>query len=223
MPQILKINPRQPEDDLVRQAVLILQAGGIVAYPTETFYGLAVDAMNAGAIERIFRIKGRQFSSPIALITGSNYKIGNLVTAIPAAAQRLMQAFWPGPLTLLFSASPMVSLHLSAGTGKIGIRVSSHPIADSLADSLNSPITATSANLSGAPECRSAEEVLKNLSDQVDLIIDGGPSPGGKGSTYIDITTDLPACLREGAIPLRIIQEALIKIYLRNVSVEVYS
>ena len=209
MPQLLKINPQQPEDDLVRQAVLILQAGGVVAYPTETFYGLAVDAMNAGAIERIFRIKGRKFSSPIALITGSNYKIGNLVTAIPAASQRLMQAFWPGPLTLLFSASPMISLRLTAGTGKIGIRVSSHPIADNLANSLNSPITATSANLSGAPECRSAGEVLMNLSDQVDLIIDGGPSPGGKGSTFIDVTTDHPACLREGAIPLQIIEEEL--------------
>ena len=212
MPQILKINPRQPEDDLVRQAVLILQAGGVVAYPTETFYGLAVDAMNAGAIERIFRIKGRQFSNPIALITGGKYKIGNLVTAIPATAQRLMQAFWPGPLTLLFSASPMISPRLTAGTGKIGIRISSHPIADSLADRLSSPITATSANLSGAPECRSAEEVLTNLSGQVDLIIDGGPSPGGKGSTFIDITTDLPACLREGAISLQIIQEALKKV-----------
>lgn len=213
MPQILKINPRQPEYDLVRRAMLILQAGGVVAYPTETFYGLAVDAMNSFAIDRIFQIKGRHFSNPIALIAGGNYKIANLVTVIPAAAQSLMQTFWPGPLTLLFSASPMINPRLSAGTGKIGIRVSSHPIADNLADSLNSPITATSANLSGAPECRSAGEVLTNLSDQIDLIIDGGPSTGGKGSTFIDITTDPPACLREGAIPLRVIQETLIKKY----------
>jgi L-threonylcarbamoyladenylate synthase len=209
MPQTLKINPRQPEYELVRQAMLILQAGGVVAYPTETFYGLAVDAMNGGAIERIFQIKGRQFSKPIALIAGSKYEIGNLVAEIPVAAQRLMRAFWPGPLTLLFSASLMINPRLTAGTGKIGIRVSSHPIADNLANSLSGPITATSANLSGAPECRTAGEVLTSLSDQVDLIIDGGPAPGGKGSTFMDITTDPPACLREGAIPLKIIQDAL--------------
>jgi L-threonylcarbamoyladenylate synthase len=212
MPQILKIDPRQPEDELVRRAVLTLQAGGVVAYPTETFYGLAVDALNGDAIERIFRIKGRQFSNPIALIAGSKYAIGSLVTEIPAAAQRLMQTFWPGPLTLVFPAAPVVSPRLTAGTGKIGIRVSSHPIAGSLANRLNRPITATSANLSGAPECITAEEVLLNLSDRVDLIIDGGPAPGGKGSTFMDIATHPPICLREGVIPLRIIQEVLMSV-----------
>ena len=209
MPQILKINPRQPEYEQIHQAMLILQAGGVVAYPTETLYGLAVDALNEGAIERIFQIKGRQFSNPIALIAGSKYEICSLVAEIPIAAQRLMQDFWPGPLTLVFTASQTISPRLTAGTGKIGIRVSSHPVADTLANSLSGPITATSANHSGAPECRTAGEVLTSLSDQVDLIIDGGPAPGGKGSTFMDITTDPPACLREGAIPLQIIQAAL--------------
>lgn len=211
MPRILKIDPQQPEHERIHQAMLILQTGGVVAYPTETFYGLAVDAMNGAAIERIFQIKGRQFSNPIALIAGSQYEIGNLVTETPGAALRLMQAFWPGPLTLLFSASPVISPRLTAGTGKIGIRVSSHLIADNLANSLGGPVTATSANLSGAAECKTAGEVLASLSDQVDLIIDGGPTPGGKGSTFMDITTDPPACLREGALPLQIIQAALNK------------
>jgi L-threonylcarbamoyladenylate synthase len=194
MPQILKINPQQPEDGPIRQAVLILQAGGVVAFPTETFYGLAVDATNGNAIERIFQIKGRAFSSAIALIAGSKNEISGLVTDIPTIAHRLMQTFWPGPLTLLFRASQQISPRLTAGTGKIGIRVSSHPIADSLANRLGGPITATSANLSGAPEC---------------LTADGGPAPGGKGSTFLDITVDPPACLREGIIPLFLIRELL--------------
>jgi L-threonylcarbamoyladenylate synthase len=209
MLQILKINPQQPEDALIRKAVLILQAGGVVAFPTETFYGLAVDATNGDAIERIFQIKGRAFRSAIALIAGSKNGISGLVTDIPATAQRLMQAFWPGPLTLLFAASPQISPRLAAGTGRIGIRVSSHPIADNLANRLGGPITATSANLSGAPECLTAGEVLATLGDRIDLIIDGGPASGGKGSTFIDITVDPPACLREGAIPLSLIQDSL--------------
>ena len=209
MLQILKINPQQPEDALIRKAVLILQAGGVVAFPTETFYGLAVDATNGDAIERIFQIKGRAFRSAIALIAGSKNGISGLVTNIPATAQRLMQAFWPGPLTLLFAASPQISPRLAAGTGRIGIRVSSHPIADNLTNRLGGPITATSANLSGTPECLTAGEVLVTFGDRIDLIIDGGPAPGGKGSTFLDITVDPPACLREGAIPLSLIQDSL--------------
>jgi L-threonylcarbamoyladenylate synthase len=209
MPQILKINSQQPEDALIRKAALTLQAGGVVAFPTETFYGLAVDATNGDAIERIFQLKGRAFSSPIALIAGSKNGISGLVTDIPATAQRLMQALWPGPLTLLFHASPRISPRLTAGTGRIGIRVSSHPIADSLANRLGGPITATSANLSGAPECLTAGEVLAILGDRIDLIIDGGPAPGGKGSTFLDITVDPPACLREGAISFSLVQYSL--------------
>ena len=120
-----------------------------------------------------------------------------------------MQAFWPGPLTLLFSASPRISPRLTAGTGKIGIRISSHPIAAGLAMRLGGPITATSANLSGASECNAASEVLANLGDRVDLVIDGGATPGGKGSTLLDITADPPVCLREGAITRLNIQETL--------------
>jgi L-threonylcarbamoyladenylate synthase len=209
MPQILKINPQQPEDGLIREAVRILLAGGVAAFPTETFYGLAVDAANGEAIERIFQIKGRAFSSPIALIAGSKNGISGLVMEIPAAARRLMQAFWPGPLTLLFAASAQISPRLTAGTGKIGIRVSSHPVADSLANTLDGAITATSANLSGAPECLTAAEVLATLGDRIDLIIDGGPAPGGQGSTFLDITVDPPICLREGAISLPLIEDSL--------------
>jgi L-threonylcarbamoyladenylate synthase len=208
MPQILKINSRQPENELIHKAVLLLRAGEVVAFPTETFYGLAVDATNDLAIERIFQIKGRSFTSPIALISGSKNGINGLVTQVPAVSEELMQIFWPGPLTLLFPASPGINPRLTAGTGKIGIRVSSHPVADSLSNSLGGPITATSANLSGAAECTTAGEVLASLGDRVALVIDGGPTQGGKGSTLIDPTVDPPACLREGAIPFSVIMNS---------------
>lgn len=209
MLQILEINPIKPQNTLIRRAVQILQADGVVAYPTETFYGLAVAAMNDKAIGKLFHIKGRAFSNPIALIAGDESEISTLVTEIPDAARRLMQAFWPGPLTLLFSASPRISPLLTAGTGKIGVRISSHPIAAGLSRHMGGPITATSANLSGAPECSTAADVLANLGEHIDLLIDGGPTSGVKGSTLLDITTDPPVYLREGAITRLNIEEAL--------------
>ncbi len=112
-----------------------------------------------------------------------------------------MERFWPGALTIIFKASPDVSHLLTAGTGKIGIRLSSHPVATALAKKLGHPITATSANLSGKHECTSADEVIQGIGDQIDAVIDGGQTPGGSGSTIIDVTTDPPAILREGVIP----------------------
>jgi L-threonylcarbamoyladenylate synthase len=111
-----------------------------------------------------------------------------------------MERFWPGALTIIFKASPDVSHFLTSGTGKIGIRLSSHPVATALAKKLGPPITATSANLSGKDECTRADEVVEGIGDQIDAVIDGGQTPGGSGSTIIDVTTDPPAILREGVI-----------------------
>jgi L-threonylcarbamoyladenylate synthase len=209
MPQVIEINPFHPQDALIRQAVEALKAGSVVAFPTETFYGLAVDAVNDAAIGQIFRVKGRSFSNPIALIAGSQNDFGDFTSERSDVARRLMQAFWPGPLTLLFAATPRVSPRLTAGTGKIGVRISSHPIANALAKGLGGPITATSANLAGGPECRTAAEVLASLGDHIDLMLDGGITPGGRGSTIIDVTTDPPACLRDGAVSAALIFQAI--------------
>ncbi len=209
MPQVLKIDPQKPEPDLIGHAIRILKTGGIIAFPTETFYGLAADATNPEAVERIFRIKGRQFNNPVALIIGSEEHLDNLVEEIPDYGRLLIRAFWPGPLTLLFKSSAQIIPRLTAHSGKIGIRISSHPVAAALAIHLGGPITATSANLSGAPECCAAAEVLASLGDRVDLVIDGGATPGGKGSTLLDITADPPLCLREGTITRLNIREAL--------------
>ena len=205
----LKIDPEKPDEEKLTEAVRILLAGGVAAFPTETFYGLGADARNEAAVEKIFRIKGRNFRNPIALIVADDREVSPLVEEIPAAAKILMQTFWPGPLTLIFRATPSVSPRLTGGTGKIGIRVSSHPVARFLAAGLAGPLTATSANLSGGPECSSADAVIRTLGDLADAVIDGGPTPGGSGSTILDITVSPPRILREGAIPGGLIRDAL--------------
>ena len=206
MPYTISIDPLHISPSSIEKAVIILKAGGVVAFPTETFYGLAADATNEKAVDRIFEIKGRSFNNPIALIISKGDDLDLLTDSIPEAAKRLMAAFWPGPLTLVFKASPSVSPRLTAGTGKIGVRITSHPIAHALAAGLGRPITATSANLSGARECATAAAVIGQINSDLVTIIDGGATLGGRGSTFLDVTSDPPAILREGMIP-----EALIK------------
>lgn len=210
MPEVLKINPENPEINLIARAIHILKTGGVIAFPTETFYGLAADATNEDAVEKIFHLKGRDFSNPVALIIGNDRQLQGLVEEIPDSSRILMQTFWPGPLTLVFKASPQIIPKLTAHTGKIGIRISSHPVAACLANQLDGPITAPSANFSGTPEILSPQEVVRCLGDRVDLVIDGGLSPGGKGSTILDVTLDPPVTLREGAIPTQRIREKLL-------------
>jgi L-threonylcarbamoyladenylate synthase len=200
MTTIIKIDPGRPEPDRITEAVAILKGGGVIAFPTETFYGLGADAGNERAVKQIFGIKGRDFRNPIPLIIGKKEDLSGLVEDIPALAETLMTRFWPGPLTLVFEASGRVNPGLTAGTGKIGIRISSHPVATALAEALGGPITATSANLSGKKECSSAGDVLDQLGGRLDAVIDGGSTAGGQGSTILDVTCDPPRILRHGAI-----------------------
>ena len=201
MREVLKIDRQRPDESVIAEASSILRAGGVVAYPTETFYGLGADGQIEDAVKKIFLIKGRNFKNPISVIIGDANDVKGLVEEIPEFALPLMERFWPGALTIIFKASPDVSPLLTAGTGKIGIRLSNHPVATALAKKLGHPITATSANLSGKDECTRADEVIQAIGDQIDAVIDGGQTPGGSGSTIIDVTTDPPAILREGVIP----------------------
>lgn len=200
MPEILKADKNISEETVLSRAAEILKAGGIIAYPTETFYGLGADATNEKAIRKIYTIKGRNFSSPISIIIDKAESLCPLVCEIPAVAQKLMQAFWPGALTIVFKASDKILPVLTAGTGKIGLRVSSHPGAGMLAHKLGVPLTATSANLSGAAECSTAEEVVLQIGDKINAIVDLGKTAGGLGSTIIDVTFNPPKILREGVI-----------------------
>lgn len=200
MPEILKVGADNSEERILTQAAEILAKGGIIAYPTETFYGLGADATNEKAIEKIYTIKGRNSNNPISIIIGSAENLYTLVHNVPLAAQKLMQAFWPGALTIVFQASNKISPLLTAGTGKIGIRLSSHHGAQVIAQRLGRPLTATSANLSGAPECTQASEVAEQIGDKIDAIVDLGQTTGDKVSTIIDVTCDPPVILREGTI-----------------------
>jgi L-threonylcarbamoyladenylate synthase len=200
MPALLRIDPGKPDEKVLAEAVRILKGGGVVAYPTETFYGLGADARSEAAVERIFLIKRRNFRNPVSVIVDNDREVPPLVEEIPAAGRILMQKFWPGPLTLVFRAAPSVPPLLTGSAGKIGIRVSSHPIALLLAEGLSGPLTATSANLSGEPECKAARGVICALGNHVDAVIDGGRTRGEAGSTILDLTTFPPLILREGAI-----------------------
>jgi L-threonylcarbamoyladenylate synthase len=200
MTEFLKIGAADSEEKILARAAEILLSGGVIAYPTETFYGLGVDAANEKAIQKIFAVKGRDFKNPISLIISQTEDIYPLVNNIPESAKKLMVSFWPGALTIVFSASDKVSPLLTAGTGKIGLRVSSHPIAHKIVQKIKRPLTATSANLSGEPECSLASEVIGQIGDKIDAILDCGKTQGEKTSTIIDVTCDPPVILREGAI-----------------------
>lgn len=207
MPVIFSIDPKKPDEALLREAAGIMKRGGLIAYPTETFYGLGIDIRNGRAIERLFSVKGRDFSKPIPLIIGRQADLSLFAEEIPEAGRLLMKRFWPGGLTLIFHASAAIDERLTAGTGKVGIRFSSHSVAAGLARHLSGAVTTTSANRSGHRECISAEEVAANLGGSIDAVIDGGTAPGGLGSTILDVTVEPPLIVRQGIIPAEALME----------------
>lgn len=198
---ILNIHPDRPGAEELAKAVRLLREGRVLAFPTETFYGLACDGKNEEAVERLFRVKGRDFRKAVPVIIGDREALEGIAAEVPPEAETLIRAFWPGALTLVLRALPGVSPRLTAGSGKIGVRLSSHPVARELARALGGPVTATSANLAGEKECSTAEDVLLALGDRIDGVIDGGRTPGGLGSTLVDVTVKPPAILRKGAVP----------------------
>ena len=199
-PAIYKIDPEHPDILVIREAARIIQAGGMVVFPTRTIYGLGVDANNPSAINRLFQVKGRNPEKPVSVLIKSQGTLTSLTAAIPPAAIPLMHRFWPGRITLVFRANPGVSPLLSAGTGKIGIRIPDHPVAVNLVAVLDHPLTGTSANYSGNPGVSRIEDLPRHFLNQMDLVIDAGPLSGGIGSTVIDVTVDPPMVLREGTV-----------------------
>ena len=185
--------------NLFGQVVDRIRAGQVVAYPTETFYGLGVDVANELAIKRLFDVKRRDYSNPIAVIVADQKMLTDMVEEIPETAQALMEKFWPGPLTILFKTQK-ISKQLTTNTGKIGIRISSDPIAAELVKALGRPLTTTSANLSGHPPSFSAQEVQGYFDEKIDCIIDAGDLPPSLGSTVVDVTEDKMVLIREGIL-----------------------
>ncbi len=200
--RIRRIDGRQPRGDVLLEAARIICSGGVVVFPTTSLYGLAVDASNPAAVEKLFVIKQRPPDKPILILVPNLRDIQNLVHDIPLAAERIMTALWPGKLTLIFKAGNGLLPGLTAGTGKIGIRLPVYPVARLLVHAVGKPITATSANISGQIGCSRIADLDPAVAASVDLILDAGPLEGGAGSTVLDVSEDPPVLLREGSIPL---------------------
>jgi L-threonylcarbamoyladenylate synthase len=209
MPLCLLIDPSDPDPAALRQAANVLRQGGVVAYPTETLYGLGVSPFDAQALEKLYCLKGRPATLPISILVRDLDMLREVVLEIPPLALRLARAFLPGPLTLVLPASPSLPARVTAGSGKVGVRISSHPLAGPLFGAYPSPITTTSANPTGRPGARTAGEVKAYFPEDLDCILDGGGVPGGPGSTVVDVSADRLVVLREGAIPLGELQEYL--------------
>ena len=185
----------------IEDAAAILEGGGLVGFPTETFYGLGAAIGREDAVARIFRVKGRPDSKPLLVLVDS-VAMAETVAEVSADARLLMARHWPGALTLILRARPTVSGLVTAGTGTIGIRHSPHPLASALVRRLDAPLTAPSANLSGQVPPTTADDVLRVFDGMLEAIIDGGRTAGGIPSTVLDLTVSPPCVRRQGAVVL---------------------
>jgi L-threonylcarbamoyladenylate synthase len=200
MSNMIKMNPVIPEHSYIESVADILRQGGVIGYPTETIYGIGCNALNSVAVERIYQLKNRDRRKAMILIAGDTVQVSELVTSIPEAAEKLIENFWPGPLTIVFEASSRLKEFAFGKSKTIAIRIPDSVICLELLKETGFPIVSTSANISGAPASTSAEQVEKFFGDQLEVIIDGGPSVDGVPSTVVDITKSPARVVREGAI-----------------------
>jgi L-threonylcarbamoyladenylate synthase len=212
--EIVKINSTDPECSLVTYVAERIRNGEVMGMPTDTFYGLATDPYNLRAVDRVYEIKSRSHHKPLSLLIESVDQAEDLAKPLPDEFYALAKRFWPGPLTLIVQAAPRLPLKVTANTGNIAIRVPAAEIPLAVIRKAKLPITATSANLSGASECTTAQEVRDQLAGRITMIVDGGPSPRTIASTIVDLTVDEigQPCWRvqrEGAIPAHEIAETL--------------
>ena len=203
MPTTLTLNPDFPDEFSVREIVRCLRAGGIIIYPTETFYGIGALFTIEKTLKRLFSIKQRDAGKPVLLLIPDVAFIKNISSAVPPVLEKLAGIFWPGPLTLLIEASPHLSLLVTGHNRTVGIRISSNPVVQHILALLQDGITSTSANISGDVSPSSIDEIPTALLNTVDIVIDGGKTPGGSPSTVFDIASTPYKTVREGAISTR--------------------
>ena len=211
MANVLRIDFESPEASRKTLETIqsVLDSGGVIAFPTDTFYGLGADPFNPEAISKIFRIKQRPADKPLLVLIHSQDQVDRLTDQITPLAKLLMRLFWPGSLTLLFKAASGLPRELTAGTVKVGIRLPAHLFTLQLLERLGRPLTAPSANISGQQAPKAIWEFANTLGEDLDLIVDGGPAPGGKPSTILDATTNPPILVREGAVSRKDLQMVL--------------
>ena len=209
--ETLRIHPDEPEPALINIVVDSLNSGNVVALPTDTFYGLAVDPVNLHAVDRIYEIKTRARHKPLSLLIAEVAQAYELARDIDTAFDRLAEKFWPGPLTIIVKAGSKLPLRVTANTGNVALRVPEAAISRAVVARLGLPITATSANLSGHAECTYANCVREQLGDQIPLIVDGGPTARATPTTIVDLSGGGSSWMivREGAIATHEIALAL--------------
>jgi L-threonylcarbamoyladenylate synthase len=191
---------RQADREALTEAARILSSGGVIAFPTDTVYGLACDLFNQAAVERVYQIKGRPAQLPLIAMFAEPGEWARVASALPASARYFIERCWPGPLTIIVPAREDIPAIVLGGGTTIGMRIPDHTIARELLRLAARPLATTSANLSGHPAACTAEEAAQQLGDAVDLILDAGHCPGGQASTVVDCTVEPPKILREGPI-----------------------
>ena len=195
----------EPAD--LKRAVRHLKTGGVVAIPTDTLYGLAADIFNPTALDRVFAVKGRSEDQPLPVLVSGWEQAERVAKDIPPQAKGLAERFWPGPLTLVMLRSEGVPDRLTAGGPTVALRMPAHPVPIQLIDRLGGPISGTSANISGGADPSTLEELTAQIGGRVDYIVKSGPEPRGTASTVVDITSQRPKLLREGAISFDLVLE----------------
>ncbi len=209
MKKVLLVDPDDPDPKVLSSLGGVIRKGGVIAFPTDTFYGLAVNPFDPDALARLFEIKGRDCSKPILLLIASSEMLYPLVERVLPLAEKAMTQFWPGPLTLVFKGARQLPDLLMAGTGKIGIRFPDARLSIRLIKAVGLPLTATSANRSGENPSICAEDVEEMLSPDIDHILDGGLTCLPMPSTVLDVSTSRPKVLREGKISTKVLEEGL--------------
>lgn len=205
--KILQVKPENVTPQELRDAGEILRRGGLVAFPTETVYGLGGDAMDAGAAAKIYEAKGRPSDNPLIVHIADMDGLENLAKEIPDVARKFAEAFWPGPLTMIFKKRAEVPEGTTGGLDTVGVRMPEHPVALALIRSAGRYIAAPSANASGRPSPTLAEHVKEDLDGRIDMIIDGGAVGIGLESTIVDVTGDVPLILRPGCITAQMLEK----------------
>ena len=207
--KIVKIDPAHPRMEDIREAGRIIREGGLVAFPTETVYGLGGNALDVTASQRIYAAKGRPSDNPLIVHIADMASLLPLVTEIPEAARKLASACWPGPLTMIFHKSSIVPLETTGGLDSVAVRFPSHPIACALIREGGGYVAAPSANTSGRPSPTMAEHVIEDLKGKIEMIVDGGSVGIGLESTIVDFTENIPTILRPGYINEQMLRDIL--------------
>lgn len=207
--KILEIDPASPDLHAIEEAAAVLRRGGLVAFPTETVYGLGADVLNLDAIRNVFRVKGRPADNPVIVHVAGTRQLDDIVDEIPENGKTLAETFWPGPLTLVMKRTILVSDLVTAGLDTVAVRMPDHPVALALIRTFGEGIVGPSANISGRPSPTTAAHVYDDLRGQVDLILDSGPTTIGLESTVVDVTVDPPMILRLGGLTKERIAEVI--------------